>query len=143
MKWRKPTEASEQRKVIQWSRFARCTEPDLDYLIHVPNEGRRTPRAGAELKRQGLSPGFPDLFLFVARGGYHGLAIELKTTTGKLTEPQERWLAALADKGFLAVCCRGSEEAIDTILRYLRKEDSHDTHAHGQGTGSATPPACA
>ena len=139
--WHKPTEADLQRTVIQWARIASSQTVELTMLVHVANEGKRTPRSGKILKDLGMSPGFPDLVLFVPRGGYHGLAIEMKTQTGRVSELQELWLDRLADQGYRTAVCRGSESAIDTILRYLRSGGSHDTHDYGSGTGPAPPPA--
>mgnify|MGYP004433785991 CR=1 FL=1 len=39
---------------------------------------QRDARTAANLKRQGVKAGVPDLHLPVARGGYNGLYIELK-----------------------------------------------------------------
>lgn len=68
------TEAGEQEAVIAF-----C---ELQGIIgvHIANEGKRSARNGAALKRMGLRKGFPDLFFPYARGGYHGLFIELKAT---------------------------------------------------------------
>src|SRR3990167_8029165 len=33
------------------------------FFIHIPNEGKRSPRAGARLKRMGLLPGASDFFI--------------------------------------------------------------------------------
>ena len=137
----KPSEAQEQRTIIQWARIAQLQMPELALLVHIPNEGKRSPIAGRKLKEAGLRPGFPDLILFVARGQFHGLAIEVKTSTGKVKTEQEMWLERLADQGYRAVVCRGSEQAIDTILKYLRLRGSNDSsHHNGQGTGSITSP---
>jgi hypothetical protein len=32
--------------------------------LHVPNEGKRSARTGADLKRQGMKPGAPDVLIF-------------------------------------------------------------------------------
>lgn len=43
---------------------------------HVPNEARRSAALGANLKRQGMKKGVPDILIFEARAGFGGLAIE-------------------------------------------------------------------
>ena len=73
----------------------------------------------------GLSPGFPDLFLFVPVAPFSGLAIEMKTSIGKVSDAQEWWIERLQEQGYDARVCRGAEQAIDVILRYLR--GNHDT----------------
>ena len=40
-----------------------------DYLIHIPNEGKRGPKAAKDAKRFGLSAGVPNLFLALPRRG--------------------------------------------------------------------------
>ncbi len=77
------------------------------------------------MKRAGLSPGFPDLFIPKAVCGYHGLFIEMKVGTNKPTENQKAWLKLLSDEGY-ATCVRwGANAAIESIKKYLnqKKED--------------------
>lgn len=89
-------------------------------LMHVPNEGKRSKRYGAELKRMGLKAGFPDLGLLVPNKKYAGLFIELKADkTKSMTKEQKEWLEKLNSYGYKAVRCNGSEEAIQIIKRYL------------------------
>jgi hypothetical protein len=72
---------------------------------------------------EGLRSGVPDLCLPVARGGWHGLYIELKRQDGgRLTDAQRGWLEALSEEGYRAVLCRGFDEASEVILAYLRGE---------------------
>lgn len=67
----------------------------------------------------GTKAGFPDLFLCIARGGYHGLFIELKTVKGKPTALQQTWLNRLNKQGYKAVVCYGFDEAKEAIKGYL------------------------
>ena len=113
------TEVQHQRALIRWAHLAKGKYPDLAMLVHVPNEGKRSRVAGARLKQAGLRPGFPDLFLFVPRGPYHGLAIELKADNGQLQSNQRAWIAALRCRGYKVEVCYGWESAYTTILRYL------------------------
>lgn len=71
-------EAREQEALFRWADFAAGTMPELKLLYHIPNGGSRNKAEAANLKRQGVKAGVPDLFLPVPRGGYHGLYIELK-----------------------------------------------------------------
>lgn len=89
------------------------------YIIHIPNEGKRSPRTGDLLKRMGLRPGFPDLFLFQPRGKWHGLAIEMKTPTGKVSKEQEENLLRLNKNGYAVKVAYSSTEAIESIERYM------------------------
>lgn len=72
------------------------------------------------MRAEGMKKGVPDLCLPVARGGCHGLYIELKRTKGgKVTPEQLEWVDALTRQGYMAAVCRGWEEASDIITEYL------------------------
>lgn len=86
---------------------------------HPANEGERTARYGASLKRAGMKRGVPDILVFVAVGKYHGLAIELKTAKGRLTPEQQGWLDRLNNNGWLARVCYSGRDAIDLATDYM------------------------
>lgn len=86
---------------------------------HIPNEGKRNKYAGAQLKRQGLRKGFPDLVIPVARGKYHSLYIEMKDYGGKPTKEQVEWIHKLRAQGMCAFVCIGARNAIELIERYM------------------------
>ena len=65
------SEAQEQAAVIQWCDIRRIP------VFHVPNGGSRDKREAANLKRQGVRAGVPDLVVPVARGGHHSLFLSL------------------------------------------------------------------
>lgn len=106
------SEGAEQAAVVEWCELVGVP------VIHVPNEGKRSEAAGAILKRLGLSPGFPDLFIFLARGKYHGFAIEMKYGKGKLSPDQREWLRRLRSEGYATAVCYSADEAIELIKRY-------------------------
>lgn len=88
-------------------------------VYHVPNGGMRSKREAALFKRMGVSAGVPDLCVPVARGGCHGLYIELKARNGRLSEAQRKWLDALRGEGYCAFCCVGRESAIELVDAYM------------------------
>ena len=115
-----PTESAEQQLLFQWARMQSGKYPELTLLYHIPNEGKRSHKTGARMKAEGLKSGVPDICLPVARGGHHGLYIELKRVkNSRVTEEQMRWLEDLARQGYVAAVCRGADEAIELITRYL------------------------
>ena len=114
-------ESYEQMHLIEWAGYMKGRLPELQLLFHIPNGGYRNEIEAANLKRQGVKRGVPDLCLPVARKGYHGLYIELKTKNGKASEWQEQWLADLNEQGYLAVVCRGSDEARKMLEDYLHE----------------------
>lgn len=118
-----PSESVEQQWLFQWARAQEGAHPELRLLYHVPNEGKRSRTGGRRAVAEGLRSGVPDLCLPVARGGWHGLYIELKRQDGgRLTDAQRGWLEALSEEGYRAVLCHGFDEASEVILAYLRGE---------------------
>ena len=111
------TEASEQEAVIQF-----CNYAGID-IVHIANEGKRSARYGAELKRLGMRKGFPDLFIPKALKGFHGLFIELKSdVTRKPTKEQLQWISKLNAEGYYATVCYGADAAIREIQKYFKSE---------------------
>lgn len=115
-----PTESAEQQLLFQWARMQSGKYPELTLLYHIPNEGKRSHKTGARMKAEGLKTGVPDICLPVARGGHHGLYIELKRVkNSRVTVAQMAWIEALTKQGYVAAVCRGADEAIELITRYL------------------------
>lgn len=120
-----PTESQEQQALFQWAALHTGRYPELALMYHIPNEGLRNPRTGARMKAEGMKPGVPDVCLPVARGGFHGLYIEMKRTKGGRVEPGQReWLGALNGQGYAAVVCLGWEKAAQMIEAYLLQKRS-------------------
>lgn len=115
----KTTEAQEQKSLIEWAKWQEKKYPELKMLMHVPNEGKRSKRYGAELKRMGLKAGFPDLGLFVPRNNKSGLFLEMKVGRNKCTDNQKKWIRALMEQGYEVKVCYSCEEAIQVIKKYL------------------------
>lgn len=115
-----PTESAEQQLLFQWARMQSGKYPELTLLYHIPNEGKRSHKTGARMKAEGLKTGVPDICLPVARGGHHGLYIELKRVkNSRVTKDQLDWIERLVEQGYVAAVCRGADEAIELITRYL------------------------
>ena len=109
------TESGEQEAVVQFCELMRIP------VVHIPNEGKRRAAYAAQMKRMGLAKGFPDLFIPVARSGFHGLFIELKRDHGsKPTEPQRAWVEYLNRAGYRAAVCHGADAAMKEIENYFR-----------------------
>lgn len=109
---------------MEWANLEKCKWPELEWLYHVPNGGSRNRAEAARLKAQGVKPGVPDLCLPVAKGGYHGLYIELKRLKGgRLSRDQAKWLESLSRGGYLATICSGWEQAAQIIQNYLEEKN--------------------
>lgn len=119
MQNRKRSEATEQERLISWASWQQNRFPELKLLFHIPNGGSRNTLEAANLKRQGVKAGVPDLFLPVAKGTYHGLFIEMKWGKNTVTDKQDEWLHDLTVQGYKAAVCYGADEAIAIITNYL------------------------
>lgn len=97
----------------------------IDYLVHIPNGGKRGAREAGRFKRMGTRAGFPDYLLHVAQGGSHGLFIELKRpsmpgiTPGRISGAQSDQLIVLASCGYQAHAAWGWLQAKKIIEDYL------------------------
>ena len=115
-----PTESEEQQLLFDFCMRVRYKYPELDMLVHTPNEGKRNVYNGARLKREGLRKGFPDISLYCPVGRYHGLMIEMKRKKGStITKEQKEWIEKLNAQGYAAVFAYGCEQAWDVIEKYL------------------------
>lgn len=114
------SESDEQKMLFEWAALRQGKYPELALMHHIPNGGARSPVTAARLKCEGVRRGVPDICLPVARGGYHGLYIELKRRKGgTVSVDQKRWLQALSTEGYAAIVCRGWAEAAAVIERYI------------------------
>jgi len=116
-----PLEAQEQIWLFNWAMYATVKWPELDLLYHIPNGGSRNKIEAAHLKAQGVKKGVPDLFLPVAKQGYHGLYIEMKRQKkGVLSADQKQWIENLRKQGYRVEVCKGFQSAADVIEDYLK-----------------------
>lgn len=94
--------------------------PNLALLLHhSPNGGKRNAREAARFKAMGTKAGFPDLFLYYPSKGFHGLALEMKTGTGKQTDNQKLWERKLIENGYSYRLVRSIEEFIEHVRAYI------------------------
>lgn len=106
-----------QTACVEWFRYRYPRKAGV--FFSVPNGGHRDKITGAVLKREGALAGVSDLLLLVARGGFHGLCIEMKTPKGRQRESQRRFEAHVADEGYLYRVCRSVDEFIETVEDYM------------------------
>jgi len=102
-------EDDEQKALMQWARVTRLRGIIVaDFLIAIPNGGKRNIREAQRLKSQGVKSGVSDLFLALPANGFSGLWIEMKapkTATAKAgtpTQDQIDWLENMAQVGYAA-----------------------------------------
>lgn len=107
----RPGEAEDAVVLTAWLRGASLL------FLHVPNEGKRSGRTGAFLRRTGLAKGAPDYLVFTPPPlvDVRGVAIELKSLRGRATPEQRQWLADLESAGWAAQVCRGWRAAVEFL----------------------------
>lgn len=122
------TEAQHQVRLFNWASTvpAHIHEYNLRaFMTASANGGSRNAREAKNLKAQGVSPGFPDIEVAIAKQGFGGLYIELKRpkakgrTAGTPTVEQLEWITKLELGGQTAVVCYGWREAADAICQYV------------------------
>lgn len=118
------SESQEQRDLFHWAARSAGRLPELHLLHAIPNGGARSAVTGARLKAEGVKKGVPDICLPVPRGGFHGLYIELKRVKGgRVSDEQRWWLGRLTRYGYLALVCKGWQEAAKAIEDYLGESE--------------------
>ena len=118
-----PLEAQEQTWLFEWANNMICLKwPELELMYAIPNGGSRNKIEAANLKKQGVNPGIPDICLPVPKGGYHGLYIEMKRQKyGKTSEEQEDKIPKLRAQGYRVEVCLGFQKAADVIEAYMEE----------------------
>lgn len=133
----KISESQLQILIFDWCHLNRNKYPELELLFHIPNGGYRNIATAKRLKAEGVKSGVPDLLLPIARVGYYGLFLEVKTKGGVVSENQARWLKSLSEQGYLALVVYSFDEAIGVIKDYIKME-RRETKKEGvknEGTG--------
>ena len=127
----KATEHDHQVALFQWAAAKSKHEiPELKLMFAIPNGGHRHIGVAKKLKAEGVKAGVPDIFLPVARFGYHGLFIELKTEDGRIQDNQKEWLNELALAGYFTYICHGVDEARELIEYYMGKNKKFTERRH-------------
>jgi len=118
----------EHNAQVSFINVARMFLRDKKWMLYAISNGSNKGGFGGKwAKDEGQVPGVPDLFLSIARGGYHGLYIEMKkpadpitkTRKGTVSEQQKVMMARLEEEGYKCVVCYGADEAMDALKEYL------------------------
>ncbi len=118
----KESEHDIQVALFQWAATAARDYPALRMMFAIPNGTRTTPRVAAKMKAEGVLKGVSDIFLPCARNGNHGMFIEMKTATGRMSPEQTAFQSAMRDAGYHAITCHSWEEAAAEIVKYLEEQ---------------------
>ena len=126
-----------------WIEYARYNALDYRLFFTIPNQGRgggnknsdnpeerkrwfMHMKRGKKMKAEGLRRGVPDYTLAIARGGFHGLFIELKEEAGRVSPDQKEMMALLTGEGYKCVVAYSAREATDAIEEYLKRPQFGD-----------------
>jgi hypothetical protein len=115
-----PSEYQVHVAIMDWIRLNQTRLPGLKLAFHCPNGEVRNKAAAKRLKRMGVLPGIPDLMIPVGNGRFRGLALEVKSKTGRLTVAQSEVIAKLRLRDWFVEVVRTPEEGIAVIGRYFR-----------------------
>lgn len=113
----KRSEETEQIRVATWAEHAIPRYPELRWLHHIPNEGKRD--NGGKLLAMGLKKGVSDLCLPYPKGCYIGAYIEMKFGHNQPTKEQIEFMVDMDRAGHFVCVCYSAEAAIDVLCRYL------------------------
>lgn len=142
-----PTEDAIQKAVIACFFYQTINGVKIrNFIHHSANGGERVSKISAKgkryspeaqkLKAMGMQAGFPDLFIYLPMGGYHGLFVELKRSKkdrdielitdnikpkgSGAADSQVEIISNLNAQGYLAVVAYGYDAATEFIKDYLK-----------------------
>ena len=114
---------SEERLQSEVVKYIQLQYPKARYCASLGGQYQPFQAQRNRAKRTGYSKGFPDLFIYEARNGYHGLALEIKTIKGRATKEQKEWIEALNDRGYKPEVVKGLPAILNLIDSYMNEKD--------------------
>ena len=107
------SETAHQTALMAQAALHRKQYPQLKWLHAIPNANSH------RMVGEGVRSGIPDVCLPWPNQKYHGLYIELKIKTGRVSQEQKACLDYLNSVGYRAVICWSWIEAWKAIEDYL------------------------
>lgn len=99
--------------------------PERSVIHAIPNGSFRTKKTAARLKAEGVRAGVLDVFVPVARCGYHGLYIEFKYGTNKMTEEQNTFASRVQRQNYDVRIFYNGKTAANYLQQYLNNALPH------------------
>ena len=114
------SEHGQQTALFAWAALpeTRAMYPGIENMFAIPNGGERNLKVAANLKAEGVRAGVADVFLPVARRGFHGLFVEMKFGKNSTTSEQKEFLSNVELQGFATSVCYSFVEAKTIIEKY-------------------------
>jgi hypothetical protein len=115
------SEFAHQSALFCWCALSVGKYPELELLFHIPNGGYRGKAEAGRFKAAGVKAGVWDLFLPVARGGYHGLFVEMKKLGEKIIpgSKQDKFGKGVNAQNYATCVCDSWTLAKARIENYL------------------------
>ncbi len=117
------TEHLIQKAFFDWWRVYMPNEDLQQMMFAIPNGGARNVVTGKKLKAEGVRRGIPDVFLAIARLGYHGLFIEFKAGKNKPSKEQAQFIETATKNGYLCVVCYDWVKAKEMVEAYMHSTE--------------------
>lgn len=115
----KHVEDDHARYLTQWRVLAERRIPELRWLFHWPQGGKRSIITASILKAMGVRKGPWDFWLFVRRGNCPGFVFELKHGKNKLTLEQAELGDHLVTQGWQTGMYYHWHDARAALCEYL------------------------
>ncbi len=106
--------------IIYWRVHCKHFGLEENLLFKVANEGQRSEMYGKIMKDEGLRAGVSDLFLSTARGGFHGMYLEIKKSDGVVSDSQRAFLKAVGREKYFTRVAYSYDEAVAALEEYLK-----------------------
>ncbi len=121
------SEHAHQCALVTWARLpaVMAQYPGIDLLESSLNGVKLSKAQAGKALAAGMLKGALDLNLPVARGGYHGMRLELKFGRNKMTAEQEWHAQRLREEGWYVTTCYDWMTARDEIVAYLSGRNSN------------------
>ena len=96
--------------------------PECRWIFTTPNGGLRSKTTAVNLVREGLKKGAWDIFIPLARQGFHGMFIEMKYGKNKLTPEQAEFGEFVSEQGYKTFVSYNWQDAYNAIVEYMGLE---------------------
>ena len=104
---------------LQYPKYKRSFQSSLNG-INIPADPKTVSIIINSMKAQGMCIGQSDIFIAVARHGFNGKYIELKTMTGKPTQAQLDFGDDMVEQGYAFEVAKGFDACIGAIKSYMQ-----------------------
>lgn len=101
-----------QTTIITYLRFALPKA----IIFSIPNEGKRSPRLAAAMKRRGMLPGVPDICI-IGRNS-KAYFIEVKSKKGTLTDNQKAVAEMMVNRSVPHIVARSIDDVEDALRKW-------------------------